>query len=250
MDTMMNPNHCLNRSASKRAWLSGSPRSLLLLVVSLAFSLQNAKGNQYTVSCESSNQEIGRRQGILSRLWQQTSVVPVLLYSPETNLMFGGGTLTLFQLDNADSRRPSSISLFGMYTLNQQVVAVGAYELRSPGDKHVWQQILRHVDWPDQFYGIGNSTSPVFDIRDGADERRNYLRLTDRYFQTETEYQYQPLQHVYVGLGQHWRLSQTPILSRSPPTINSVTIEGRETVWSGIRPSIAYDSRNRLVWPK
>ena len=181
--------------------------------------------------------------------WNNTRIVPLLLYSPETSVMFGAGTLTLIDLEDADPDRPSSVSLFGMYTLNQQVALIAGHELRGAQDRHVLQQTFRFIDWPDRFYGIGNSQETDIKIEDdnGA---RNYIKLTDQYFQLESEYQYQPVQNVYIGLGHHWRHSDTPGIESEADAYDFADTRGvGQTIWSGIRPSLAYDSRDRLLWP-
>lgn len=181
--------------------------------------------------------------------WQKTRIVPLLLYSPETSVMFGAGTLTLIDLEGADPDRPSSVSLFGMYTLNQQVALIAGHELRGAKDRHVFQQTFRFIDWPDQFYGIGNTRKTGINI-DDEDGVRDYIKLTDRYLQLESEYQHQPVQNLYVGLGHHWRHSDTPGIEAGAATYDFSAMRGvGKTIWSGLRPSIAYDSRDRLLWP-
>jgi hypothetical protein len=181
--------------------------------------------------------------------WKRTRIVPLLLYSPETSVMFGAGTLTLIDLEGANPDRPSSVSVFGMYTLNQQVALIAGHELRGAKDRHVFQQTFRFIDWPDQFYGIGNHRENGIKIEDG-DGSRNYIKLTDRYLQFESEYQHQPVQNLYIGLGHHWRHSDTPGIEAGAATYGFSAMRGvGKITWSGLRPSLAYDSRDRLLWP-
>lgn len=189
-------------------------------------------------------------QSTAEYFWQQTSIVPIVLYSPETSLMMGAGTLTIINPKVVHPNRPSSVSLFGMYTLKQQAVLAAAYEYRSLADRHVVQQIFRYVDWPDQFYGIGNGLKKGINIEDANGDGRNYIRLTDRYLQLETEYLHQPLRHLYVGLGHHWRNSRTPNIEDEAEAFNFSSYRGvGNLTWSGLLPIIAYDSRDRLLWP-
>ncbi len=136
-----------------------------------------------------------------------------------------------------------------MYTVNHQSAAVAAYELRGAGDRHILQQYFRFIDWPDQFYGIGNHRQTDINIED-EDGPRNYIKLTDQYLQLESEYQHQPFKNLYIGLGHHWRQSDTPGIESGADAYNFSAMRGvGKTTWSGLRPSLAYDSRNRLLWP-
>ena len=189
-------------------------------------------------------------KSLAQKLWQQTRVVPILLYSPETSVMLGAGTLTIMDFGGENPERPSSASIFGMYTLNQQAALVAAYELRGRADRHVLLQTFRFIDWPDQFYGIGNSKENGIRIEDDETGTRDYIKLTDRYFQLETEYQHQPLKNLYIGIGHHWRHSETPGIEAAAEQYDFSSFRGvGQVTWSGIMPSIAYDSRDRLIWP-
>ena len=187
---------------------------------------------------------------VLKRIWSRTSVVPLLLYSPETSIMVGAGTLTLSEIEEGSEERPSSVSLFGIYTLENQSVLIAAYELRGQNDNHVFQQILRHVDWPDQFYGIGNSTQKGISIQDRSGDTRNYIKLKDAYFQIETEYLHRLVGRIYVGGAHHFRFSQTPNIEPAAGNYGFLSTRGVGTaVWSGLSPILLFDDRDRIVWP-
>ena len=194
--------------------------------------------------------EADRSSNVGKDLWSRTRILPLVLYSPETALMIGGGTLTLIDLGGARSDRPSSFSLFGIYTTNQQVVLAAAYELRGRGDRHVVQQIARFVDWPDRFYGIGNQLDKGIEVQARNDSTRSYLNFTDRYLQLETEYLFQPLKSIYVGVGHHLRWSRADDIESSEHGEMLHDLEGAQPMrWSGFMPILAYDTRDRLFWP-
>lgn len=183
-------------------------------------------------------------------LWSRTRILPIVLYSPETALMLGGGTLTLLDLEGARLDRPSSFSLFGIYTTNQQLVLAAAYELRGRDDRHVVQQIVRFVDWPDRFYGLGNRLNKGIQVGGRGNSPRSYLNFTDRYLQLETEYLYQPLKAIYVGMGHHLRWSRADDIESTEQSELLRALRGTQPLrWSGFMPILAYDTRDRLFWP-
>lgn len=206
---------------------------------------------EHSPQTEESSQSSGSADSYIARFWDRTQIVPLVLYSPETSVMMGVGTLTLSEVEEGSNERPSSVSLFGIYTLENQSVLVAAYELRGKDDTHIVQQILRHVDWPDQFYGIGNSNQKGIAIQDGSGGTRDYIKLKDAYFQIETEYLYRLLGRIYIGASHHFRFSRTPDIESAAADLGFLSTRGVGTsIWSGLAPVVMYDDRDRIVWPK
>ncbi|MEE2756226.1 MAG: BamA/TamA family outer membrane protein [Myxococcota bacterium] len=194
---------------------------------------------------------IPREDSAMARFWARTKMVPLVLYSPETSVMIGLGTLTLSDVEAGSDERPSSLSLFGIYTLENQSVLLAAYELRSKRDTHIIQQVFRYVDWPDQFYGIGNANNKGISIEDNAGGTRDYIKLKDAYFQIESDYLYRMLGRIYVGLSHHFRFSRTPGIESAAEDYGFLSTRGVGTsIWSGLAPVLLYDDRDQIVWPR
>ena len=193
---------------------------------------------------------VDKDSSFLDRFWAQTSLVPIVLYSPETSVMFGVGTLTILDLEGADPDRPSSVSVFGMYTLNHQSAAVAVYELRGAGTDMLFSSISDLSIGPISSYGIGNGTNKGIAIDDASGGTRNYVELTDQYIQLESEYQHQVLPRLYIGFGHHWRNSDTPGIEAAAKSIGFANLRGvGQLTWSGLMPIVAYDTRDKLIWP-
>ena len=133
--------------------------------------------------------------------------------------------------------------------MNHQSAAVAAYELRGRGDRHVFLQYFRFIDWPDQFYGIGNANDKGIAIDDGEGSTRNYLKLKDNYLQLESEYQFQVLLTYISVWGTTGAVVTHPISSRQQRIQLQDSTGVGQLTWSGLMPLIAYDTRDKLIWP-
>lgn len=171
--------------------------------------------------------------------WQNTTPVPILFYTPENQLGFGGGAMTTWLMPRAQVDRPSSVTVYGIYTTRRQTIVGAAYELRFFEERHVWLQEFRYIDWPDRFYGFGNDTR----TRDRDD-------YTDHYMQLESEYQSRVYARFYVGLRHLMRQSRTLDVD-DEGLLSSMRPQGLGKVfWSGLGPVLVWDDRKGLFWPE
>jgi hypothetical protein len=184
------------------------------------------------------------------RLWDVMKVLPMAFYTPETSLGLGVGALFLFDMPGAKAaRRPSSVSLAGIYTLEHQVVTQLVPELRFGDDDFVLRLELLGTKYPSRFYGIGNDPdSKVFDeftdcyVRTGLDARaRPFARG-------------HPLENLYFGLRykSYWsNIGDVEPNHKSDGSVfDTLTDKGEhEYFTSGVGPTVAWDSRDGLNWP-
>ena len=107
--------------------------------------------------------------------------IPIIFYSPETRFAAGASVLYLFGGKEPGTRgRPSSLSAVAIYTQNKQLVLGGGGNLLLDGGASEISGDLSYVDFPSEFYGVGNKT-PESAVED-YDPRRFQasLRATHR----------------------------------------------------------------------
>lgn len=177
-------------------------------------------------------------------------MLPIFLYTPETSFGFGAGLLVQFDMPGSKlSRRPSSITMGGLYTLENQIMGQFAPELRFGRDDFVLKGDFVGARYPSRFYGIGNEThSAVYDT------------FTDCYFRGEIDARARPfregsrLRPLFVG-AHHALLWSHMRRPRAGDEDNESVFAGiddpgeEEFVALGVGPSLAWDSRDSLSWP-
>ncbi|MET0284366.1 MAG: BamA/TamA family outer membrane protein [Polyangiales bacterium] len=185
------------------------------------------------------------------RLWDIVKVLPILFYTPETSAGFGAGTLFQFRMPGAKGeRRPSNISLGGVYTLEKQVMGQFTPELRFGDDDYVLKLDLLGARYPNRFYGIGND--PQDDL---------YDKYTDCYLRGEVDFRTRPFSRDgFFGslyLGGHYSSAWSDIQkvrpgdSEDPSMFAMINDPGEKPVFaSGFGPTIAWDSRDGINWPR
>ncbi|HEY6881815.1 MAG TPA: BamA/TamA family outer membrane protein, partial [Polyangiales bacterium] len=185
------------------------------------------------------------------RLWDIVKVLPILFYSPETSAGFGAGTLFQFRMPGAvGERRPSAISLGGVYTLHKQVMGQFTPELRFGDDDYVLKLDVLGAKYPNRFYGIGN------DPRDDL-----YDKYTDCYLRGELDFRVRPFsRESFFGslyLGGHYSSAWSNIHDvrpgerGDPSMFAQINDPGERPVFSsGFGPTLAWDSRDGINWPR
>ncbi len=171
--------------------------------------------------------------------WKKIAPVPIVFYTPETQLGFGAGLMATWRMPGAWQDRPSNVIGYGIYTTRRQILSGASYELRFADDRWVWMQDFRFIDWPDRFYGIGNDTK----VRD----RENY---TDHYAQLESELFYRAVSRLYLGLRHHLRMSRARDLEEGGTLYNERPLGVGNVAWSGVGTVLLWDTRSGLFWPE
>lgn len=87
-----------------------------------------------------------------------TAPLPIVFYTPETNLGLGAALIRNFYPGATPSPRPSQIQLGGAYTLNKQLLLFFNYQLfLKDGRREIFGE-LGYFDYIYFYYGIGNDT--------------------------------------------------------------------------------------------
>jgi hypothetical protein len=178
-------------------------------------------------------------RSLARRWWDHSTPVPIVFYGPENGLGAGAGVMSTWAMPRADIDRPSSALLYGVYTTKRQTIVGASHELRFAEDRFVFAQELRYIDWPDRFYGVGNSTS--------ESQREDY---TDHYWQLESELQVRLVARLYLGLRSHFRVSETRDLEPDGQLATVRPAGVGRVLWSGVGPLVQWDTRLGLFWPE
>jgi hypothetical protein len=138
----------------------------------------------------------------------------------------------------------------GVYTLEKQTLAQFTPELRFGDDDYVLKLDALGAKYPNRFYGIGNRPdSNVYDT------------YTDCYLRADVDFRVRPfardsaLAPIYVGA--HYSAAWSAIHDVAPHEhgqdglFAQLDDRGERPVFaSGIGPSLAWDSRDGLNWPR
>lgn len=85
-------------------------------------------------------------------------VLPVFMYSPETEFGFGASSGRWIQFDDPATTRRSSLTPVLIYTTRSQIISLLAGDLWWGGDDWHAEGLLAYSDFPMEFYGTGNAT--------------------------------------------------------------------------------------------
>jgi outer membrane protein assembly factor BamA len=86
-------------------------------------------------------------------------VLPIITYSPETSLRLGAIGIYFFRGQQApEGTQLSTVKLPINYTLNNQIKVRLSYEIFSNANKHIFKGVVEWIQFPLQFWGIGNNT--------------------------------------------------------------------------------------------
>jgi outer membrane protein assembly factor BamA len=105
------------------------------------------------------------------------TVIPAVIYSPETSLGLGARAIRVFRHKNkADSLlRPSSLPITFLYTLNNQAILTTELDLWADQNKSYFNGRLELSRFPFKYFGIGNE--PQLEEGEVYTTRYAYLHL-------------------------------------------------------------------------
>ena len=171
--------------------------------------------------------------------------IPIVFYTPETSLAFGGGIIFTFRdPDRPADKRPDNLQLIAAYSLKNQIFLSLSPEIHFNEKNGKLYVQTGYTDWPTSFFGIGNETD--IDTADIDDLEEVY---------SHRSFMVQPwIVHKVVS---HLSLGATLDLKRSDisDTENDGLLEQGEIpgsdggVRSGLGPALIWDSRNSLFFP-
>ena len=164
---------------------------------------------------------------------------PVILYQPETSLMFGGGSaVTIRKKNERANARPDNINVFAIYTLKNQIALNINPDFYLNEENWELRVLMSYQKYPDTFFGIGNSNS-----EDDAED-----------FTTE-DIMIQPwlIHRVYKNLriGMLYDFKKTNVLEiEENGLLSEQKLRGiNGSLLSGFGPVLDWDTRNNIFYP-
>ena len=158
---------------------------------------------------------------------------PIVYYTPETKLAFGGGTLYFSR--SIKDERPSAFTATLVYTLNKQIVGEVTTGLFFQQEKYWHTGNFYYQQFPIQYYGIGNSTP------DSAEEK-----FTIEVLRLNPSFLIRTWERLFVGPLIHyetWRLQKT----EAGRSLSLGKIPGSTpTTVTGVGVLAYYDERDNL----
>lgn len=167
-------------------------------------------------------------------------ILPVISYSPETSLRFGGIGIYLFRMQHAKpGTQLSSIKAPITYTLNNQPKVRMSYEVFFNDNKHILKGFVQWLRFPLFFYGIGPDTR--------ADEEEIF---TSRTVGTEFSYFRKFKNHLFIGARVEWLSSKIVETEEEGLLASEGLIVGSNGgITSGIGLLFRYDCRDNNFNP-
>lgn len=183
-----------------------------------------------------------KKDSIVSNPEKKThfAAYPALYYSPETKLGFGFiGFLVIKDPEKVDSRyyRPTSISPYFLYTLNNQILTAFDIDYYFGNGMNLNTK-LRYYNFPDFFYGIGNDNDP--EVKELY--TNEYSRLEGRLLKPINE-------KWFAGIRYYFQYNGLYDFEEGE-RLESEDFIGEEGGWSnGLGLSFLKDTRNSTLYP-
>ncbi len=168
-----------------------------------------------------------------------TVILPVLGYTPDTGLMFGGLAMRFFYMEpDYPDARPSVFSPTVIYTLKNQVMVYLGVGLNWDENRNALNVVPSYINFPDSFYGTGRDVSLGDEEAYTSESIGVYADFNRR-------------------IWRNWRLGLSYILKKHrlaevDPTgrLASGRIAGTQDSWlSGAGPTLSLDSRDNIWAP-
>lgn len=168
------------------------------------------------------------------------SIYPVLGYQPETNFSFGAIGFIVYKnatRTNDALYRPSNISPYFLYTLNNQILIAIDFDLYFKNGYNLGFK-PRYYNYPDFFYGIGNENT--------MEDEETY---TNVYFQIDGRFMKFIGTKWSAGLRFDFQNNKLYDLNENGQLINSGIPGWQGGTNMGIGPAAQFDSRNNILYP-
>lgn len=164
---------------------------------------------------------------------------PLVFYSPETELGFGGYGFYAFRFKNQNSSTPpSQVSLTATYTTLKQISLYAPYQLFIGDRDYIIKGELGYYEYIYRFFGTGNILPKTVD----EFYKVNFPRLRVNVLKSISP-------NLYIG--GNYAYDNFVIKERDPEGIlikDSLT-GSNSSVVSGIGPSLTFDSRDNIFNP-
>lgn len=168
------------------------------------------------------------------------AIYPAISYQPETRLQLGAIAFIVIS-DAQDAQetyyRPTSISPYVLYTLNNQLITSIDYEGYLDNGWLVTAN-PRFLDYPDFYFGIGIDSKL-------EDEER----FDDTYFSLETKVLKEKSPNLFIGGRLDFRTDRLSSFDEDGALIEDrpAGLSGGQLL--GIGPSLLWDTRDNVLWP-
>lgn len=160
--------------------------------------------------------------------------LPLLYYTPETSVAFGGFVLFLFK--TAPKTRVSTLDITTVGTVRKQLLIDFTLNLFTKEEKFFIKSEINFAKFPDNFYGIGNNQPAVDDVIDYKLFRAN-LRVVRK-----------------VGnsffLGMRYQFYKIYDLTQNINATNTDFVGNKGSLSSGAGLVFSYDTRDLLLNPR
>lgn len=168
------------------------------------------------------------------------SIYPVLGYSPETDFTFGVISFLVFDLapqENDEFYRPSTISPYFLYTLNNQMLI--AIDFDSYFKNGYYLDIKpRYYNYPDFYFGIGNDN--VIDSKETY--TNEFVRLDGRFMKFIN-------QRWSTGLRFDYQNNKLYGFEPDGELIKGEIFGTEGGLNSGFGPTVQFDTRDNILYP-
>jgi hypothetical protein len=176
--------------------------------------------------------------GNLGGYFDDWLILPLALYSPETELILGGTGAAFWNLEDEAFNRPSSARTLVMFSTRGQLQANLEEELWFDANRFRLFNAAQYRDWPDIFFGVGNDT------RLEDEERYAYQG-----FISETGADMRVWESLYVGLrhmANYFTLTETEADGQLGQGSTIPGVEGG--LASGVGVAVSWDDRDSAMY--
>ncbi len=165
-------------------------------------------------------------------------VLPVLAYSPETELAFGASTGFYLRLSDDPARRPSTFNPTIIVTTADQLMALIAGDVWWHDDTWHAAGMVGYLKFPTRFYGLGDDTRE-------ADEET----LTPHYPRADVTVSRALARGLYLGARLEWEHVRITGTGESS-FLRSGAVTGADGgTLVGVGAVLTYDTRDALFYP-
>lgn len=169
---------------------------------------------------------------------------PLIMYTPENSLMFGGGAVLVIRRGERQSARPDNITVNALYTLKNQTVLQAIPEFYAYGERLKLRATLLYQNMPTTFYGIGNSGAMSY-----SDLTAREQKYTSRLVLFQPQISYAVWGQLRAGVS--FDLKNTKLLDKADGgSLAAGSVNGSNGgITSGLGALLEYDGRDSLFFP-
>lgn len=171
---------------------------------------------------------------------EKWSFIPVVTYSPETSLGFGGRAIRIFKDPNSNpaEARPSTLPITFLYTLHHQTLFTMEYDNWRRDNNHHLYSRLELIDYPFKFFGVGNNV--------GQDMEEYY---SSKFLNYTFAYEWRIGKAIYIGPQYHFRLEDVYQVEDERLLFNKTYQGSTGQRLSGLGFLMDYDTRDNIFQP-